>query len=75
MVHDDGQSDTCSNHLSLTLSELDDIDSAGEVDNINEAKKLDKRQSEYCKISANADGGPRSRVCARKTLRSATHRH
>ena len=26
-------------------------------------------------ISASADGGPRSRVCARKTLRSAPHRH
>jgi hypothetical protein len=27
------------------------------------------------KISASADGGPRSRVCARETLRSALHRH
>jgi hypothetical protein len=27
------------------------------------------------KISASADGGPRSRVCARLTLRSAPHRH
>ena len=27
------------------------------------------------KISASADGGPRSRVCARETLRSAPHRH
>ena len=27
------------------------------------------------KISAHADGGPRSRVCARETLRSAPHRH
>ena len=26
-------------------------------------------------ISAGADGGPRSRVCARLTLRSAPHRH
>ena len=26
-------------------------------------------------ISASADGGPRSRVCARETLRSAPHRH
>ena len=26
------------------------------------------------KISDHADGGPRSRVCARKTLRSAPHR-
>jgi hypothetical protein len=26
------------------------------------------------KISAHADGGPRSRVCARETLRSAPHR-
>ena len=25
--------------------------------------------------SAHADGGPRSRVCARETLRSAFHRH
>ena len=25
--------------------------------------------------SASADGGPRSRVCARETLRSAPHRH
>ena len=29
----------------------------------------------YTKISASADGGPRSRVCARLTLRSAPHRH
>ena len=27
------------------------------------------------KNSASADGGPRSRVCARETLRSAPHRH
>ena len=27
------------------------------------------------KISASADGGPRSRVCARLTLCSAPHRH
>ena len=27
------------------------------------------------KISASADGGPCSRVCARETLRSAPHRH
>ena len=26
-------------------------------------------------ISAHTDGGPRSRVCARETLRSAPHRH
>ena len=26
-------------------------------------------------ISASANGGPRSRVCARETLRSAPHRH
>ena len=26
-------------------------------------------------ISASADGGPRSLVCARETLRSAPHRH
>ena len=26
-------------------------------------------------ISASADGGPRSRVCTRETLRSAPHRH
>ena len=26
-------------------------------------------------ISASADGGPRSWVCARETLRSAPHRH
>ena len=29
----------------------------------------------YEKISASADGGPRSRVRARGTLRSAPHRH
>jgi hypothetical protein len=28
----------------------------------------------YMKISAHADGGPRSRVCACETLRSAPHR-
>ena len=33
------------------------------------------RQSFGGKISAHADGGPRSRVCARETLRSAPHRH
>ena len=27
------------------------------------------------KISASTNGGPRSRVCTRKTLRSAHHRH
>ena len=26
-------------------------------------------------ISASADGGPRSHVCARRTLRSAPHQH
>ena len=26
-------------------------------------------------ISASADGGPRSQVCARETLRLAPHRH
>ena len=36
-------------------------------------KKKKKRRRE--KISASADGGPRSRVCARETLRSAPHRH
>ena len=35
-------------------------------------KKTRKEKSE--KISALADGGPRSRVCARETLRSAPHR-
>ena len=29
----------------------------------------------YEEISARADGGPRSRVCARETLSSAPHRH
>ena len=29
----------------------------------------------YIKISARADGGPHSRVCARETLCSAPHRH
>ena len=31
-------------------------------------------QERLSKISAHADGGPRSRVCARETLRSAPHR-
>ena len=29
----------------------------------------------HMRISASANGGPRSRVCARYTLRSAPHRH
>ena len=29
----------------------------------------------FVEISASADGGPRSQVCARETLRSAPHRH
>ena len=33
------------------------------------------RKEEEKEISASADGGPRSRVCARETLRSAPHRH
>ena len=31
--------------------------------------------TQILEISASADGGPRSRVCARETLRSAPHRH
>ena len=30
-------------------------------------------QEEMINISTRADGGPRSRVCARETLRSAPH--
>ena len=45
MVHDDGQSDTCSsNHLSLTFSEVDDTDSAAEAETVkleNEVEKVD----------------------------------
>ena len=32
-------------------------------------------EEKMIEISASADGGPRSRVCARETLRSAPHRH
>jgi hypothetical protein len=34
-----------------------------------------RRSDQKKKNSASADGGPRSRVCARETLRSAPHRH
>ena len=37
--------------------------------------KYNKLAAEYTRISAHADGGPRSRVCARETLRSAPQRH
>jgi hypothetical protein len=47
------------------------------------ARYLPKLQTFVCQarvrteleISAHADGGPRFRVCARETLRSALHRH
>jgi len=43
MVHDDGQSDTCSsNHLSLTFSEVDDTDSNAEADTIKEDEEVKK---------------------------------
>ena len=34
-----------------------------------------KKRKKKRKISAHADGGPRSRICARETLRSAPHQH
>ena len=37
-----------------------------------ETKNNNKKKK---KISASADGGPRSRVCARLTVRSSPHRH
>ena len=37
--------------------------------------KLKKNNKYIGNISAHADGGPRFRVCARETLRSAPHRH
>ena len=40
--------------------------------NTNYSKRQDTKKG---RISASADGGPRSRVCARETLRSAPHRH
>ena len=39
----------------------------------NSAIYLEKLKTQG--ISAHANGGPRSRVCARETLRSAPHRH
>ena len=36
---------------------------------------MDNKDIKSKQISAGADGGPRSRVCARLTLRSAPHRH
>ena len=41
--------------------------------NIEIPKEKDTKK--FTKISASADGGLRSRVCARKTLRSAPHGH
>ena len=38
-----------------------------------ERRKKERRKKKE-KISAHADGGPRSRVCAREALRSAPHR-
>ena len=37
-------------------------------------REKEKKEEVERKISAHADGGPRSRVCARETLRSAPHR-
>jgi len=46
MVHDDGQSDTCSsNHLSLTFSEVDDTDSNAETDTVKEELELKKEDT------------------------------
>jgi len=42
MVHDDAQSDTCSNHLSLTFSEVDDTDSAAEAETVREGNEVKK---------------------------------
>ena len=40
-----------------------------------ESKLHSSKEGGYAKISAGANGDPRSRVCARLTLRSAPHRH
>ena len=39
------------------------------------SRRRDSQKAKEKKISASADGGPRSRVRARGTLRSAPHRH
>ena len=49
----------------------DDDDSIMLVLNLGVADDANDNQED----SASADGGPRSRVCARETLRSAPHRH
>ena len=41
---------------------------------IQEETVLKCSKCDFSSISASADGGPRSRVCARETLRSAPHR-
>ena len=41
----------------------------------SQGQRTHSARTKICKISASADGGPRSRVCARETLRSAPHRH
>jgi len=42
MVHDDAQSDTCSNHLNLTFSEVDGTDSAAEAETVREENEVKK---------------------------------
>ena len=55
---------------------LGELDSAEESDEILMSLISIKKffMSKRKKNSAHADGGPRSRVCARRTLRSAPHR-
>ena len=59
-------------HFSPLYVKTEKIHPENIIENINK-KKWNK--STILINSASADGGPRSRVCARETLRSAPHRH
>jgi hypothetical protein len=59
----------CVDRMTVKVGNVTQVDLADPADWEN------SRETINIEISASADGGPRSRVCARETLRSAPHRH
>ena len=60
------------------VEEIIIVDDFSDVEHLNSGFESYVRafsKVKIVRISAHADGGPRSRVCARETLRLATHRH
>ena len=62
-------------HLTLCATHDGNADHASLAGHIGQVSHNIHEGQEKCIISASADGGPCSRVCAFETLRSAPHRH